>query len=68
MCKNKERGSLGGICMKVKQKILTGFPCNNGAIYMVMTEDKSIYTVTSKKTFEEAIKNGYIEIEEDKEK
>lgn len=54
--------------MKIKQKILTGFPCNNGAVYMMMTEDKSIYTVTSKKSFDEAMKNGYIEIEESEEK
>lgn len=54
--------------MKIKQKIITGFPCNKGAIYAVITEDRSIYTVTSKKAFDEAMKNGYIEIEESEDK
>lgn len=54
--------------MKMKQKILTGFPCNNGKIYTVITEGKAMYTVTSKKSFDEAMKKGYIEIEESEEK
>lgn len=29
--------------MKIKQKILTGFPCNNGQIYAVMIENGGIY-------------------------
>lgn len=50
--------------MKIKQKILTGFPCNNEEIYVVITENKEMYTINSKNSFNETMKEGYIEIEE----
>lgn len=50
--------------MKIKQKILTGFPCNNKEIYVVITENKDMYTITNRKSFDEAMNEGYIEIEE----
>lgn len=50
--------------MKIKQKILTGFPCNNGEIYVVITENRDMYTINNENSFKEAMKEGYIEIEE----
>lgn len=49
--------------MKIKQRIITGFPCNNEQMYVVITENKDMYTINNKKSFDEAIKKGYIEIE-----
>lgn len=48
-----------------KHKIITGFPCNNGEMYMIMTEDFGNLTTTSKKQFDQVMKDGYIELAHD---
>lgn len=53
--------------MKIKEKIKAGFPCNNGAMYMVITENKGMYTITSKEKYDKAMEAGYIEINKSEE-
>lgn len=47
----------------VKHKIISGFPCNNNSIYAIITEDYGTLTTTSKEQYEEAMSNGYVELE-----
>lgn len=47
----------------VKHKIVSGFPCNNEAIFMIITEDYGSLTTTNKEEFEKVMKDGYIELQ-----
>ncbi len=46
-----------------KHKIITGFPCNNGLFFMIITENFGNLTTTNKDEFDKVMKDGYIELE-----
>lgn len=46
-----------------KHKIITGFPCNDGKGYMIMTENFGNLITTNKEAFEKVMKDGFIELE-----
>ena len=50
--------------MKLKYKIITGFPCNNGSAYMIILENHEPLITKNKEAYDKAMKEGYIEIKD----
>ncbi|GCD11759.1 hypothetical protein [Clostridium tagluense] len=55
--------------MKVihKHKVIKGFPCKNKVIFTIITEDYGKIRMFNKRIFDEAMADGFIEVEHDAE-
>lgn len=49
--------------MLVKHKIISGFPCNGGEVYLIITSDYGTLLTKKKEEFDKVMKVGFIELE-----
>jgi len=49
--------------MLVKDKIISGFPCNNNTLFTIITEKYGMAHTSNKEAFDRVMAQGYVEVE-----